>query len=56
MWMVVNCTRLLHSALLKILGLPHEVSMYVGVFKQKDGKLRLSVRKPSQEEKSENMN
>jgi DNA-binding HxlR family transcriptional regulator len=50
-WMVANCMRLLQSALFKIHGLQPESNLYVGVFKQKDGKLLLSIKQPSQEDR-----
>ena len=50
-WMVANCMRLLQIALFKIYGLPPEPNLYVGVFKQKGGKLFLSIKQPSQEDR-----
>jgi predicted transcriptional regulator len=49
-WMVANCIKSAHSTLFKMFSLPPESNLYVGVFKQEDGKLLLTIKQPSDED------
>ena len=50
-FMIANCIKSAHSALFKMLSLPPELNLYVGIFRGKDGKLLLSIKQPTEKDR-----